>query len=150
MLRDFVATVEQSRNQQVPRVTPTQYHARPLGCRNQSNQITTLLFIDWRCFPNFGGWLLGNFCRRSPLWRVRIIDRPAARRAIGSARSAATSTTAAARNVADVEDRSLKTIDGKRIAITVSDRAGRIDKLRLQDVANCAQTRRALDRDSRS
>src|SRR5205807_5177019 len=113
MLRDLVAAVEQSRNQKVPRIAPTHYHSRPLRRRNQADQIAALLFIDWRCFPSLARRRrLGKFCRRPALDNVRIIDGASAGEALRPA-AAATAASAATttRDVADVEDWAIETID---------------------------------------
>src|SRR2546430_2924559 len=115
MLRNLVAAVEQSRNQEVARIAPTHYHSRPLHRRNQANQIAALLFIDGRGFPGLArGRRLGKFCRRPALDYIRIIDGASAGEALRPAAAAtAASAAAAARDVADIEDWSIETIDRK-------------------------------------
>src|SRR5712692_613582 len=62
-------------------------------------------------FPNFAGrWLLWNFRGRTSLHHVRIVNRAAARCSL-TFTTPASSTTAAAGDVADVEDRTVEAVN---------------------------------------
>src|SRR5258707_1863020 len=122
MLRDFVAAVQQSRNQEVARVAPAQHSSWLLSGRNQATQIAALLFINRRGFPDFRVRWFGTLCGRPALHDVRIIERAAAGRPISPPRSATASATAG--DVTHIENWSLEAIDGERVSIAVSNRAG--------------------------
>src|SRR5262249_197391 len=89
--------------------------------------------------PYFSARLIGYFGNCSSLRRIRIISSPATRHAVAifSRRSTAASSTNC---IADIEDWSVVGISRKSLAVTVSNRARRVDKLCSQYAADGLQS----------
>src|SRR5262249_11893445 len=139
VLRDLGAAIQKSGYQQVASIAVAQDDPRPILRGNDADPVATLLIGYGNRLPYFSARLIGYFGNCSSLRRIRIISSPATRHAVAifSRRSTAASSTNC---IPDIEDWSVVGISRKSLAVTVSNRARRVDKLCSQYAADGLQS----------
>src|ERR1700753_1094641 len=118
MLRNFVATFQQTRYEKIFAVGIAQNHAWQFRVGNHARIVHLLLVGNFRNLPGLGRFLFWSFSSDTSDCEVRIVDRPASRWALLRAAAQAPATPFAS-DRCQRENRSVVAVHRNLIGVTV-------------------------------
>src|SRR6476661_1003605 len=138
MLGNFLAALEQTRDQQLLAIGVTEDDARTVCRWDYAEAVAPLLTGDRRRLPGLPGGFFRRFDTRAPHCEIGVAHRPAARGTRVRFRAQAPPA-AAAGDVAQRKNRPIVAIDGELLVVAVGDGALRVDQARAQNGAHNLQ-----------